>query len=43
VLREAMAEMGGKGGGNRDFAQGSLKEAGMGGKFVELVKGKLGS
>jgi len=42
VLREAMAEMGGKGGGNRDFAQGSLKEAGMAGKFVELVKGKLG-
>jgi len=40
ALREAFREIAGKGGGGRDFAQGSLAQAGRAEEFVKAAKGK---
>ena len=41
LMKEAMAKLGGRGGGNKDMAQGGVPEAGKLQEAVEEAKGKL--
>ena len=43
LLRDVFREIAGKGGGSRDFAQGSLVDAGQSAALVALAKSKLGA
>jgi len=42
LLKKVMAELGGKGGGTKDFARGGLTEAGNAAKAIELARRELG-
>ena len=42
LLKKVMAEVGGKGGGTKDFARGGLSEPGNAARAIELARAELG-
>jgi len=42
LLKKVMGEVGGKGGGTKDFARGGLSEPGNAARAIELARAELG-